>query len=73
MDIFIVTDFMPGGDLATLLDNQDVEITEKLVRFYTAEVVLALEVVHDLGYAHRDIKPENCLLDSRGLSTLIPQ
>jgi serine/threonine protein kinase len=42
------------------------EIPEKWVQFYTAELVLALEAIHAMGYIHRDVKPENLLLDSKG-------
>ena len=35
-------------------------------RFYTAQLVLALQAIHARGFAHRDVKPDNLLLDARG-------
>lgn len=42
---------MPGGDLVNLMSNYDVP--EKWARFYTAEVVLALDGIHSMGFIHR--------------------
>ena len=41
-------------------------LSEPEVRFYAAEAVLAIEVLHQLGFAHRDVKPDNLLLDRDG-------
>jgi len=62
--LYMVMDYMPGGDLVNLMSNYDVP--EEWARFYTAEVVLALEAIHHMGFIHRDVKPDNMLLDASG-------
>ena len=37
-----------------------------MAKFYTAEMILAIDSVHKLGYVHRDVKPDNVLLDLKG-------
>ncbi|KAI5736404.1 hypothetical protein M8J76_002868 [Diaphorina citri] len=62
--LYMVMDYMPGGDLVNLMSNYDVP--EKWAKFYCAEVVLALDAIHCLGFVHRDVKPDNMLLDKHG-------
>ena len=64
--IFLITKFMSGGDLFLLLQKRGVGFDEDAIRFYAAEVILALQHLHDVFIVHRDIKPENILLDQDG-------
>ncbi|CAL8999362.1 unnamed protein product [Prunus brigantina] len=65
--VCLITDYYPGGELFVLLDRQPTKVLkEDSVRFYVAEVVVALEYLHCLGIIYRDLKPENVLLQSNG-------
>ncbi|XP_059626702.1 phototropin-1 [Cornus florida] len=65
--ICLVTDYCPGGELFVLLDRQPMKVLkEDAVRFYAAEVVIALEYLHCQGIIYRDLKPENILLQNNG-------
>uniref|UniRef100_A0A1D1YI91 non-specific serine/threonine protein kinase n=1 Tax=Anthurium amnicola TaxID=1678845 RepID=A0A1D1YI91_9ARAE len=65
--ICLITDYCPGGELFILLDRQPLKVLrEDAVRFYAAEVVVALEYLHCQGIIYRDLKPENILIQSDG-------
>nr|AML77585.1 putative LOV domain-containing protein [Masdevallia yungasensis] len=65
--ICLVTDYCPGGELFLLLDRQPRKVLkEDAVRFYAAEVVIALEYLHCQGIIYRDLKPENILIQRDG-------
>ena len=63
--VFIVCDYVPGGDLFTRL-RQEVHFTEERTRFIAAEIVEAIEYLHGKGVMYRDLKPENVLFDEDG-------
>ncbi|NWU81371.1 KS6A3 kinase, partial [Onychorhynchus coronatus] len=63
--LYLILDFLRGGDLFTRL-SKEVMFTEDDVKFYLAELALALDHLHSLGIIYRDLKPENILLDEEG-------
>uniref|UniRef100_A0A8D0EJG2 non-specific serine/threonine protein kinase n=1 Tax=Strix occidentalis caurina TaxID=311401 RepID=A0A8D0EJG2_STROC len=64
-NLYFVMDYIPGGDMMSLLIRMEV-FPERLARFYIAELTLAIESVHKMGFIHRDIKPDNILIDLDG-------
>lgn len=63
--MYLVMEYLPGGDLLSLMIRNGA-FDEDLSRFYLAEMTLALNALHQMGFVHRDIKPENILLDRFG-------
>ncbi|XP_065502292.1 citron Rho-interacting kinase isoform X2 [Caloenas nicobarica] len=70
-NLYLVMEYQPGGDLLSLLNRYEDQLDESMVRFYLAELVLAIHSVHQMGYVHRDIKPENVLIDRTGHIKLV--
>ncbi|XP_048766902.2 serine/threonine-protein kinase LATS1-like isoform X1 [Ostrea edulis] len=64
-NLYFVMDYVPGGDLMGLLIKFGI-FKEDLAQCYIAELVLAIESVHKMGFIHRDIKPDNILIDKDG-------
>ena len=64
-NLYIVMDYIPGGDMMGLLIKCGI-FEEQLAQFYIAELILAIESVHAMGFIHRDIKPDNILIDKDG-------
>ncbi|KAF9330494.1 hypothetical protein BG006_006549 [Podila minutissima] len=68
--LYLVQDFMNGGELFFHMQNEGT-FSEARARFYTAELVLALEHLHSCNVVYRDLKPENILLSSQGHIVLV--
>eukprot|EP01122_Echinamoeba_exundans_P011687 TRINITY_DN4732_c0_g3_i1.p1 TRINITY_DN4732_c0_g3~~TRINITY_DN4732_c0_g3_i1.p1 ORF type:complete len:721 (+),score=136.76 TRINITY_DN4732_c0_g3_i1:2428-4590(+) len=65
--LYFIMDFCAGGEFYRTIQSQpDGCLTEDQMRFYSAEVLLALEYLHALGFIYRDLKPENILLHADG-------
>jgi len=63
--LFFVLDFAAGGELFYHLSNRK-KFPDDMVKFYAAEITMALDTLHQHGVVYRDLKPENILLDKRG-------
>ncbi|RHY28739.1 hypothetical protein DYB32_007633 [Aphanomyces invadans] len=64
--LYLISKFMPGGDLFLHMQNHGGSFPEAVVKFYASEIVVALTHLHTMHILHRDIKPENVLLDVDG-------
>lgn len=64
--LYLVTDFYEGGDLFSFLRAHHHDVRESQAIRIIAEVVLALQSMHEMGIVYRDLKPENVLLDRDG-------
>lgn len=62
-----VMEYCAGGEFFRVLQRQPQKrLRESAARFYAAEVVLALEYLHHVGFIYRDLKPENILMRANG-------
>jgi len=69
-NLYLGMDFIPGGNLRELIKRMKF-LPEDWVRFYAAELVLAISHLHSLNVLYRDIKPHNVMIDARGHVILI--
>ena len=64
-NLYMILDYCPGGDLAFHLNKRQI-FDENEAKFFIAEVILAMEYIHNLNIIYRDLKPENILIDKDG-------
>ena len=66
-NLYFLMDYYSSGDLMNLLcQSEEGTLPEEHVCFYAAEIILALEELHKMGFVHRDVKPDNLLIDKEG-------
>lgn len=63
--LYLVLEYLPGGELFFHLDRERC-FSEPRAKFYCAEILVALNYLHNNGIIYRDLKPENILLDQEG-------
>ena len=64
--LYIVSDFMQGGDMFYHLHSNKKKFPESSAKFYIIELILGLEFLHKNNVIYRDLKPENILMDIDG-------
>ena len=64
-NLYLVMDMLSGGDLRYHISRYR-KFSEEQTRFFIANMVYALQYIHDHNVIHRDIKPENLVLDEKG-------
>ncbi|CBH16470.1 protein kinase A catalytic subunit [Trypanosoma equiperdum] len=63
--LYLLLEYVVGGELFSHLRKAG-KFPNDVAKFYSAEVVLAFEYIHECGIVYRDLKPENVLLDKQG-------
>ena len=64
-NLYLLLEFIPGGELFSHLRRQE-KFSFSVYQFYAAEIVAAIQFLHELNVMYRDIKPENILIHSDG-------
>uniref|UniRef100_A0A7S4MLV8 Protein kinase domain-containing protein n=1 Tax=Vannella robusta TaxID=1487602 RepID=A0A7S4MLV8_9EUKA len=64
--LYMAMEYLEGGSLFDLIRNSRTAFSEDAARFYAAQIVLALEELHNKKFVYRDLKLENILLDAAG-------
>ena len=63
-NLYMILDYCSIGDLSYQIQLNLLEEDE--AKFYIAELILAIEYLHNHNIIYRDLKPENILIDSEG-------
>lgn len=68
--LYLVLDYCGRGDLARYM-TRGVVLDELTAKFIIAEIILAIEYLHEKNIIYRDLKPENIIIDDEGYIKLI--
>jgi serine/threonine protein kinase len=62
--------FIRGGELYKIFLKEK-RLTEPVVKFYAAQIIVAVGELHKKGIMHRDLKLENIMVDEKGYIKII--
>jgi serine/threonine protein kinase len=62
--LFLVMEYLQGGDMFDFLQTRQFEISEDMARNFVHKIATSLYYLHSYGIAYRDLKPENILMTS---------
>jgi serine/threonine protein kinase len=65
VNLYIITEFMQGGEMFFHL-HREKRFSDEKTKFYIAEIILAIEFLHNNKMLYRDLKPENIMVDATG-------
>ena len=60
--IFIIMEYLKGGDLEQYLNKINFRVTENRARSIINQIASGIKYLHEYGILHRDLKPENIML-----------
>lgn len=69
--LWIVTEYCPGGSLHTLMQGVGSKLEEKYIIPVARELAIALKAIHAAGIIHRDVKAANVMIHENGSLQLI--
>ncbi|KAL8811882.1 MAG: hypothetical protein Q9223_007433, partial [Gallowayella weberi] len=69
--LWIVTEYCPGGSLHTLMQGVGSKLEEKYIVPVARELAVALRAIHAAGIIHRDVKAANVMIHENGSLQLI--
>lgn len=64
--IFIVMEYLAGGDLGNYAKKRKYDFSEEEVRIILYQITKGIDYLHKYGVAHRDLKPDNIMLHKKG-------
>lgn len=69
--LYLITEFLQGGDIFAKLCDCDGIFSVATTRYYIACVTEAFHYIHDLKIVYRDLKPENLVLTEKGVLKVV--
>ena len=65
-ELWVIMEYMEGGSLTEIIENNDFKLSEKQIATICFETLKGLQHLHKKHIIHRDIKSDNVLLDAHG-------